>query len=109
MIVKRVRRYLSSLRIALSHNQQLDPRATLSSSLAGRGEDDVKAKDEMLTEPNKTKGEETGSRMASQTSQAMPMSGLQATLTRCSETDLLNSLLMLTPIPKSRTFRIGTL
>jgi hypothetical protein len=108
MIVRRVRRYLSSLRIAHSHNQQLDPRATLSSFLAGRGEDDVKAKDEMLTEPNKTTGEETGSRMASQMSQAIPMSGLQATLTRCSETDLLNSLLTLTPIPKSRTFRIGT-
>lgn len=87
MIVKRAKMYHSSLRIVLSQNELLNPRATLSRFLAGKGDGGVKVKDEMLTGLDKKIDEETGSRMASQMSQEIPMLGLQTTLMHCSETD----------------------
>lgn len=79
--MKKVKRYLNSLRIALSpnHRRRLDLSRTLSNYLAGKEDVAGIAKDVMLIDPERTIDVGTGSRVFSLTSPAMLMSGSLAT------------------------------
>ena len=81
MIAKKVKRYLNSLRMALSpnHRRKLDLRQTPNSYLAGKEDGNGIAKDVMLIDPERTIDAGTGSRMFSLTSPAILISGSLAT------------------------------